>query len=161
MRSRSHTSGGRSGRGVPHRQGRPNHRVRQLCRQVERTLNYLISGECDDDLLRDLYVQSVIPFPDEGSMLVTLAPLSADRRPDPAAVLAHLAARHDMLRAEVAGAVHRRRAPDWRYRISSEVLVPPLAANGDVPVAPADALEALPADETDDSDTESSGGEDV
>ena len=35
----------------------------QLCKQVDEVLSYLLSGECDDEILRELYVNSVDPAP--------------------------------------------------------------------------------------------------
>src|SRR5437660_11636997 len=42
---------------------RTNRKALQLCRQVERTLGFVLAGECGDDLLRELCVVSVVPAP--------------------------------------------------------------------------------------------------
>ena len=44
----------------------------QLCRQVERTLGLVLSGELNDDRVRDLMILSVTPAPRGNHMLVTL-----------------------------------------------------------------------------------------
>src|SRR5262249_45135850 len=49
----------------------------QLCREAERTLRAVLGGECED-LLRELVVLSVVPAPNAGRLLVTVAvPASA------------------------------------------------------------------------------------
>src|SRR5215472_4443321 len=60
--------------------GRPagKRKTLQLCREAERTLSAVLSGECDDDVLRELIVLSVVPAPNAGRLLVTVAlPASA------------------------------------------------------------------------------------
>ncbi len=44
----------------------------QLCRQIERTIGLVISGELDDYRVRDLMVLSVVPAPHSNHLLVTL-----------------------------------------------------------------------------------------
>jgi hypothetical protein len=94
----------------------PNRKALQLCGQVARTLAAVLAGECGDDVLRDLRVESVVPAPNAGRLLVTVSlaaladPGAADRA---AGRLEHARGR---LRSEVA-AVHRRRAPDLVFRV--------------------------------------------
>ncbi len=42
----------------------------QLCRQVAVTLDMVLSGECRDELLQSLRVESVQPAPNASRMLV-------------------------------------------------------------------------------------------
>ncbi len=89
----------------------------QLCGQVARTLAAVLAGECGDDLLRDLVVESVTPAPNAGRLLVTvsLAPSADPALADSAAE--RLERARGRLRAEVAAAVHRRRVPDLLFRL--------------------------------------------
>lgn len=176
MKSHPHRNG--AGRRGHERGPHADRKLHQLCSQVERTLNYLLSGECDDDLLREFYVESVRPFPDEGHLLVTVAPLLAGTPVDPVRVLERLFVHHEMLRAEVASAIHRRRTPDWRYHVSE---LPPAApsmpaairseADFDEPLEASEAAELDPDDhwkhgpaegaqlEVDDFDEDDDGGD--
>ena len=72
---------------------RPDRKTLQLCSQVQRTLDLVISGELNEDMLRDFYVLGVTPAPDAGRLLVSLAPqkFAAPFRTDQ--VLIRLAAR--------------------------------------------------------------------
>src|SRR5262245_33648812 len=86
-------------------------KLRQLCRQVADTLGLVLSGECNDDVLRSLHVVAVTPAPDAAQLLVLVAPALAEDRLDPADVLTRLAASSGRLRYEVAAAITRKRAP--------------------------------------------------
>jgi ribosome-binding factor A len=89
----------------------------QLCAQVARTLAEVLTGECGDDLLRDLAVESVAPAPNAGRLLVTVS-LTPPVEPGLAdQVAGRLERVRGRLRAEVAAAVHRRRVPDLVFRI--------------------------------------------
>lgn len=90
----------------------------QLCRQVAVTLDEVLA-ECRDDVLRDLHVLEVAPFPDASRLLVTVAPVDAGApdSPGPVAVLDHLQHAGGHLRREVAAAVTRKRAPLLVYRL--------------------------------------------
>jgi ribosome-binding factor A len=88
----------------------------QLCREAERTLSAVLAGECDDDLLRDLIVLSVVPAPNAGRLLVTLAlPESAGVSVEEALQRLLGAAGH--LRSEVAAAVSRRKTPELAFNV--------------------------------------------
>ncbi|HEX4142196.1 MAG TPA: hypothetical protein VHY91_01490 [Pirellulales bacterium] len=101
------------------RKGRkPNssHRkAQQLCHQVADTLSLVFSGELGQEL-RDLRIVAVTPAPDASQLLVLVAPALATDRVDPDAVAASLAAAAGRLRAEVAGAITRRRAPKLLFQ---------------------------------------------
>ena len=93
---------------------RPNNRkALQLCRQVERTLTYVLS-DLNDDVLAGLMVQSVQPAPNASRLLVTVCPM--DTTADPVKVLTHLHSAAGRLRAEIGSAIHRKRVPELMFR---------------------------------------------
>jgi ribosome-binding factor A len=106
--SRNSSNGREKGRG---------RKTLQLCRQVERTLNYILAGECDDDVLRDFTVASVEPAPDASRLLVTVVPNLAGSYDLPL-VLEHFERATGMLRTFVATAIHRKRAPELTFRVA-------------------------------------------
>ncbi len=100
----------------------PDRKTLQLCRQVERTLGLVVAGS-RDDLLRAALIDSVQPAPDASRLLVTVVPASAEV--DPSALLERLQATKGHLRAEVAAAIHRKRAPELTFCVGwSEELTP-------------------------------------
>jgi ribosome-binding factor A len=88
-----------------------------LCRQVADTLNYVLSGETGDDVLRALYVDSVIPFPDASRMLVSVAPLDPGDATPSDVYLLKLGAVSRRLRSEVAASISRRRTPELSFHV--------------------------------------------
>jgi ribosome-binding factor A len=94
-----------------------NRKTLQLCHQVAETLNYVLSGECHDDILQSLQVIGVEPAPNASQLLVTVSPLLAEDKVDPADVLARLNSAAGWLRSEVAGAIRRKRAPQLAFRV--------------------------------------------
>jgi ribosome-binding factor A len=100
------------------RGGRPagKRKALQLCREVERTLSAVLAGECDDDLLRDLVVLSVVPAPNAVRLLVTVA-LRASAGVPVEEALRRLLRAAGHLRSEVAAAVSRRKAPELAFRV--------------------------------------------
>jgi ribosome-binding factor A len=91
----------------------PNRKALLLCGQVQQTLSEVLAG-CADDVLRDLLVESVAPFPTSVRLLVIL------RKPKEVAaeiVGARLEAARGLFRCEVATAVHRRKTPDLVFRV--------------------------------------------
>ena len=89
-----------------------NRKALQLCRQVERALALALEG----DVLRDLIVQSVIPAPDSSRMLVTVT-YHGPATVDTPTILTALHDAHAKLRAEVAANIHRRKTPDFAFRV--------------------------------------------
>lgn len=93
-----------------------NRKALQLCRQVERTLGIVLAGQCGDNVLRDLLVQSVVPAPDSTRLLVTLT-FSGPASIGIGEVLSRLQRAHGLLRGEVASAIHRRKVPELTFQI--------------------------------------------
>jgi ribosome-binding factor A len=93
-------------------------KARQLCAQVAEALTLLLAAE-PDNVLRDLDVVAVEPSPDTKQLLVTVRALPGTAA-DTAAILDALARASGRLRAEVASAITRRRAPLLIYRVMTE-----------------------------------------
>jgi ribosome-binding factor A len=96
---------------------RESRKAQQLCRQVAETLDQILSGEANDDILRALRVADVMPAPDTSRLLVTLHidcdPADFDRP----LVEERLAAYKGRLRSEVASAITRRKTPTLAFEI--------------------------------------------
>jgi ribosome-binding factor A len=95
----------------------PNRKALQLCGQVAETLALVLSGECGDELLRDLLVESVVPAPNSSRLLVTVSMPASAGDEDAGRALERLEHARGKLRGEVATAVHRRRVPDLLFRV--------------------------------------------
>jgi ribosome-binding factor A len=91
----------------------------QLCREAERTLSAVLAGECDDDVLRELIVLSVVPAPNAGRLLITVALPSSSSAPAEE-VLQRLLRMAGRLRSEVAAAVSRRKVPELAFRVVTD-----------------------------------------
>lgn len=98
------------------RQRRESRKDLQVCRQVFETLNYVLSGESHDDVLRSLLVNSVAPAPDASRLLVTVEPL--DRDVEPVVILQKLKQATGRLRTEVAQSISRRKVPELTFQIA-------------------------------------------
>jgi ribosome-binding factor A len=85
-------------------------KTQQLCHQVAETLSLVLGGELDE-ALRDVRIVGVRPGADAAQLLVLVTAADASGEVDPTAVVAALAAASGRLRAEVAAAITRRRAP--------------------------------------------------
>jgi len=84
---------------------------KQLCRQVQKTLDQIFSGEMRDELLAALRIVSVSSSDDASALVVTVvADLPPDRF-DRARIEVRLASMAGRLRSEVAGAITRKRTP--------------------------------------------------
>jgi hypothetical protein len=100
---------------------KPNRKARQLCSQVAETLGEVLAGQSGDDVLRSVFVSSVVPAPDIGRLLVTVAALpGAGDGLDPFQVIERLQRASARLRCAVAAAITRRQAPvlDYRFALS-------------------------------------------
>jgi len=100
-------------------QGGPvaNRKALQLCGQVAETLAGVLAGECNDDLLRDLQVASVVPAPSSARMLVTVYPLTLGDTVPVEQLYQRLEMAGSVLRSAVAAAIHRRRTPELTFRV--------------------------------------------
>lgn len=106
---------------VGRRQKKPDRKTLQLCSQVADTLNLALAGESGDDVLSELQVISVVPAPDASQLLVVLAPTLVGG-PGENHVFAALADASARLRAEVASAITRRRAPKLLFQFMNHPL---------------------------------------
>lgn len=92
-------------------------KAKQLCRQVAETLDQILSGDASDDVLRGLRIADVLPAPDTSRLLVTLFvdcdPAAFDRP----LVEERIAQAKGRLRAEVAAAITRRKAPNLVFEV--------------------------------------------
>jgi len=96
--------------------GRVGRKAKQLCAQAAEALAYAIAAS-SDDALAGLIIASVQPGPDTSRLIVTVSPPEGEH-PDPSALLASLDRAAPRLRAEVATAITRRKAPSLSFRIS-------------------------------------------
>jgi ribosome-binding factor A len=99
------------------RRKKENHKAKQICRQVEETLDQVLSGETRDDMLRNLRVATVVPAPDSSRLLITLYADVAAEEFDREVVEQKLASHSGRLRCEVARAVTRRKTPALVFRV--------------------------------------------
>lgn len=107
----------RRGRSNSQRPHRPDRKTLQMCSQVQRTLDLVLSGDMDDDRLRDLYVSQVVPAPDASCLLVSVTPHSFARDFQPALVMARLAESTGKMRSELARVINRRKTPELMFRV--------------------------------------------
>ena len=106
-----HAGGGGGGRA-------PDRKTLQLCGQVRKALDYVLSGETGDDLLRQLYVADVVPAPDASRLLATVAPIDPRADLDAVTVLEKLGFVQPMLRSEVARSINRKKVPDLTFTLA-------------------------------------------
>jgi ribosome-binding factor A len=90
----------------------------RFCRQVEQALSIAFSGGSGDDVLGELAVESVVPAPDAGHLLVTVDFLSKERIPDPLETLVRLHRATGWLRLQVGAAISRKRVPELAFRFA-------------------------------------------
>jgi ribosome-binding factor A len=100
------------GRRSAHRHNKPDHHTLALCRQVQRTLALALSGECDDDLLREGQVVDVQPAAGPKRLLVRVA-----IGPETSVVefMQRIESATPRLRAIVAQAITRKRVPELLF----------------------------------------------
>jgi ribosome-binding factor A len=120
----------RRGRSPSDQPRQPDRKTLQMCSQVQRTLDQILSGELGDDRLRDLYVSQVVPAPDAHCLMVSVSPLGFAKDFQPQVVLARLAEHTGRLRAELARAINRKKTPELLFRVVlTEDLPPPQASH--------------------------------
>ena len=101
------------------RHRRADQKARQLCRQVYRTLSGGLAGTSageGDAVLGDLAVHSVVPAPNASRLLVNVY-LTTSAQVDLQLLRDRLERATPRLRAEVAGAIVRKRAPELVFNI--------------------------------------------
>jgi ribosome-binding factor A len=86
----------------------------QLCGQVREALISILPG-CGDEVLRDVQVCSVEAAPNAGQLRATVT-VPGDG-PDADIVRQRLKKAAGMLRWEVAGAIHRKHAPELAFEV--------------------------------------------
>jgi ribosome-binding factor A len=102
-----------------------------MCSQVQRTLDQILSGELDDDRLRDVYVSQVVPAPDAHCLMVSVSPLGFAKDFQPQVVLARLAEHTGRLRSELARAINRKKTPELVFRVVLTEDLPPQSVSDD------------------------------
>ena len=103
---------------------RPDFRARSLCRQALEALSLAVSDLAGEPHLQQAWVAAVDPDPGPARLLVTVV-LPRDARPeDLEAALGALRRVAPYLRAEVAQAIHRKRAPELAFRVVADSEVP-------------------------------------
>lgn len=85
----------------------------QLCAQARRALDLALAS-AQDSRLQSAWVREVLPSPDAAHLL---AVVEAGPGMDPGQLHEALQGAHGMLRAEVAAAISRRKAPDLRIEV--------------------------------------------
>jgi ribosome-binding factor A len=95
-------------------------KARQLCRQVAETLDWVLSGDVPDDVLRSLRVAAVEPAPFTSRLLVTVVTDLRPEEADPASILERLHRHAGRLRYEVAASINRRKAPTLVFQVISK-----------------------------------------
>lgn len=111
------------------RRQKSDRKLKQLCRQVQRAIDFALGGACADPLLQDLVVESVVPSPDASRLTVFMYRSALGAGPDDqqsvAEILRRLDAARPLLRHEVAAAITRKRAPELAFQIVGEREVQP------------------------------------
>lgn len=100
----------------------------QLCRQVQKTLDLVFSGETHDELLAALRIVSVTSSADSCALVVTLVADILTEQFNRDEIEARLAAMSGRLRSEVAATITRKRTPLLVFHL--------LGPQGDIPAVP-------------------------
>lgn len=87
-------------------------KTQQFCRQVQRALNLALADSDSVDGMNGLFVEEISPAPDCGRLLVHVL-IPADR--SVADAIGALRREAPRLRAEVARAITRKRAPEFAF----------------------------------------------
>jgi len=102
---------------------RTNWKEMQLCRQVERAASMALASECEAEALAGAAVAAVEPAPDARRLRITVVlPPGAEVSSLDGGWVA-LAACANLVRAEVARSIHRKRVPEivFDLRLAGEV----------------------------------------
>ena len=104
------------------KRGGSDAKIRRLCAQVRRTIDLTLAGDCDDEVLQNMSVESVEPAPGN-RLAVTLTVRAPGDALEKAEVLARLEAARPLLVSEIARSVERRSLPElsfWVVRAGDE-----------------------------------------
>lgn len=93
---------------------RLSHKDLQLCAQVQDNLYWVLGAQVGDETLAFLQVLAVEPMPDASRLLVTVS-APADMSLETAS--GRLQDAGKAIRAEVAAAINRRKAPELLFRV--------------------------------------------
>jgi ribosome-binding factor A len=107
-------------RGRRDRGSRGHQKALQLCRQAQRAIGLALAGECDDDVLRSLYVDAVVPAPDATQLLVRVI-IPVHVKVGAEEVYARLERVRPVLRRAVTEAITRKRSPELSFIVTPEV----------------------------------------
>ena len=107
-------------RGRYHDKGRSQGRRKtmQLCAQVRRTIELTLVGDCEDEVLQDLMVESVEPAPDDSRLRVVVSAHGAAAEVAPNEVMTHIEAARGLLQREVMNAISRKKAPELAFELA-------------------------------------------
>lgn len=98
-------------------QQKPDYKTAQLCKQTFRALCQSLAGDCGDPVLQNLVLESVTPAPDATRLLVTVLAKPADAPVDLTCIFHRLEQVKGMLRAAVASAIYRKKAPELTFLV--------------------------------------------
>ena len=96
-----------------------DHKSRQLCDQVAKTLGLMLAGEFSDERLHNLQVIAVVPAPNSSQLSVTLQTDDPCDNLETAEILRRLNAVRGQLRCAIAAAITRKRTPTLLFRLVS------------------------------------------
>lgn len=96
-------------------------KCRQLCRQVGEALDWVLSGDTPDDVLRSLRVAAVEPAPYSSRLLVTVVTDLPPEEAQPQLILQRLQRYAGRLRCEVAASINRRKVPTLAFQVVSRI----------------------------------------
>ena len=118
-RGRASTRARSSSSTVPFESPEPpvfDRKAAQVCREALRTITETLSASADP-LLSSLTVLAVEPAPDASRLMVVvgLPPTRPGGPSNPADVVAHLAERRGLLRADLAASLQRKRTPELTF----------------------------------------------
>lgn len=94
---------------------KPEHHTQAFCKQVQRTLSTVLSGECSDMLLQDLQVLAVLPAPNAGNLMIVVSPRTM--QVTMMDVLERLERVTPLLRARIAQESTRKKTPQLSYQV--------------------------------------------
>ncbi len=99
------------------RDRRNENKVGQLCRQVQKTIQMSLGGECHDEVLQRLLVEAVQPAPDAGRLVVQVSFVTGAVAVPLHELLQRLEAVRPWIRREVARSIVRKRAPEIVFQL--------------------------------------------